>query len=311
MIRHIPNTQINKVLWDGCIGRSPSRRVYAYSWYLDLVCPGWDALVEDDYDTVFPLTHRRKWGVTYAFQPFFAQQLGVFGQEIPSPEKVHEFIRAIPAEYRLADIHLNAGNHYSGDPGIVTMRSNYELAIGATHELTMAGYAQNTRRNIKKCLENGVSFGKIENPDHLINLFRENYGRQEGKLKESNYAVLKQLISHCLDRDLGYISGAFSREGALCAGAFFLFDRERCYFLFAASAPGARDNGAMFGLVDRFLAEHAGKGLVLDFEGGNDPNLGRFYRGFGAREVPYPALRISRLGKLAEKGLYFVRKFRK
>jgi hypothetical protein len=72
----------------------------------------------------------------------------------------------------------------------------------------------------------------------------------------------------------------------------------------------ARENGAMFLLIDRFLSEHAGKSLKLDFEGGNDPNLGRFYKSFGAAEVPYPAIQINRLPMIAGKALYFARKLR-
>jgi hypothetical protein len=50
--------------------------------------------------------------------------------------------------------------------------------------------------------------------------------------------------------------------------------------------------------------------LLLDFEGGNDANLGRFYKSFGAVDVPYPALSVTRLSKFAMQGLYFMRKFR-
>ena len=110
---------------------------------------------------------------------------------------------------------------------------------------------------------------------------------------------------------MGYILGSDNKQGVLSAGAFFLFDHLRVYFLFAASNPEARENGAMFFLIDRFIAERSGSNHVLDFEGGNDPNLGRFYKGFGALEVPYLALRINRLSKVATRGLYFMRKLRK
>ena len=111
--------------------------------------------------------------------------------------------------------------------------------------------------------------------------------------------------------NLGYILGSKTKTGTLSAGAFFLFDQERVYFLFAASSAEARENGAMFLLIDEFIAENAGKNFLLDFEGGNDPNLGRFYKSFGAFAVSYQALQLNRLSKTAERGLYFIRKFRK
>jgi hypothetical protein len=85
MINYLKHTEIDKALWDECIAQSVNRRVYAFSWYLDIVCPGWDALVGDNYMHVFPLTHRRKWGVGYLYQPFFAQQLGLFSRDLLTP----------------------------------------------------------------------------------------------------------------------------------------------------------------------------------------------------------------------------------
>jgi lipid II:glycine glycyltransferase (peptidoglycan interpeptide bridge formation enzyme) len=209
------------------------------------------------------------------------------------------------------DIHLNHLNTVAGIDGATSMRMNYELDLSPSFNLLSANYAQNTRRNIRKASDQGLTLNRNIMVDELIDLFRENYGKKEGKLQESHYATLKQLINVAQERKLGNIQGVRTREGVLSAAAFFLFDQSHIYFLFAASAPEARENGAMFVLIDRFISDHAETERILDFEGGNDPNLGRFYKGFGSSEVPYPALRISRLSKVAEKGLYLIRNLRK
>ena len=311
MINYFRHIQIDKDRWDNCISKSLNRRVYAFSWYLDLVSPGWEALVEDDYKCVFPLTCRRKWATSYLAQPYFAQQLGIFSPEIIQETHVSDFIRAIPKKFRFAEIHLNATNRNISDSWHSVMRINHEAGLSASYEELSGKYAQNTKRNIRKALESGITLSHATGVDELIALFRENFGQKEGKLKAVQYETLRRLILHCIDRKAGYIIGAMSKEGELSAGAFFLFDQARVYFLFAASAPAARENGAMFFLIDRFISENAGKPLVLDFEGGNEQNLGRFYKSFGAIEVLYPALRINRLSKVAQSALYFVRKLRK
>jgi hypothetical protein len=40
--------------------------VYGCSWFLDTACPGWDALVMDDYRAVMPLPHATKYFIKYA-----------------------------------------------------------------------------------------------------------------------------------------------------------------------------------------------------------------------------------------------------
>jgi len=310
MIHYLKHTGIDKHRWDDCIDRSFNRRIYAYSWYLDLVCPGWEALVEDDYIRVFPLTWRRKWGINYLFQPFFTQQLGIFSPEALTVTHINGFIRTIPHKFRFAEINLNSGNNVTIADGVATLRYNHEICLDQNYEMLCVGYSQNTRRNIRKAVELEVCLGKVVRTDDLISLFRENFGKKEGKLRDADYETIRKIISFCLSRKMGYVMGAYSDAGILCAAAFFLFDRDRAYFLFAASSPEARENGAMFMLIDRFIADNAQKQFMLDFEGGNDPNLGRFYKSFGATVVSYPALRINHLPGLAELVLYFTRKLR-
>ncbi|MEI7500158.1 MAG: GNAT family N-acetyltransferase [Bacteroidota bacterium] len=310
MIHYLKHTGIDKNRWDDCINKSHNRRIYAFSWYLDLVCPGWEALVEDDYTSVFPLTGKRKWAISYLYQPFFAQQLGIFSPGPITEVQLNGFIKAIPSKFRFVEIHLNVKNNFKITEGELTQRLNHELDLAVMHEELKVGYSQNTRRNLRKAQEMEVALGRVIGADELICLFRENYGNREGKLKALHYDTIRKIINHCLALKTGYILGAFSDTGLLSAAAFFLFDQNRVYFLFAASSPEARENGAMFLLIDRFIAENAQKSLILDFEGGNDQNLGRFYKSFGALEVFYPSLRMNRLPIIVDRALYFARKIR-
>ena len=65
MIQYFEHKKIDKRKWDATIAECGN--IYAYSWYLDIVHPGWDALVEDDYQVVMPLTGGKKFGVNYLF----------------------------------------------------------------------------------------------------------------------------------------------------------------------------------------------------------------------------------------------------
>ncbi len=308
MIRYLTHKEIDKVLWDECIAQSVNRRVYAFSWYLDIVCPGWDALVGGSYRHVFPLTHRRKWGVEYLYQPFFAQQLGLFSRDHLTPSILKEFIAAIPSNFRFLEIHLNSMNQNLPSEIEVVTRINHEMYLIPSHEQLYSNFAQNTRRNIRKALDNDVTIGRNPEAGELVALFRDHFGTREGVLKRRDYETIRSLIVKCQLENRGYILGAFSAGGLLSAAAFFLMDASRIYYLFSASAPMARDNGAMFLLIDHFLRENSGQELTLDFEGGNDPNLGRFYKSFGAAEVPYPMIRVNKLPAWMHRGLYFARK---
>ena len=72
MIKYLSHSQIAPPRWAALLAACGT--VHVYSWYLDIVHPGWEALVDDDYQAVMPLTGGKKFGVNYLFQPYFVQQ---------------------------------------------------------------------------------------------------------------------------------------------------------------------------------------------------------------------------------------------
>ena len=311
MITYLRHDEIEKAKWDETINRSVNGIIYARSWYLDIVCPGWDALIDGDYAAVFPLTHNRKSGISYLYQPFFTQQLGIFTREHLTEKLVQDFLKAIPSKFRFAEIHLNSMNKV--DPGLFSVESriNLELDLINTYENLRRNYDQNAKRNLKKAFDSSVSVNRRTEPDELITLFRENYGKREGKLRFRDYEVIRKLMAYCLKKGSGMILGACLPDGRLCAAVFLLTDRNRLIFHFAASDQKARDSGAMFYLVDSIIRDHSEQPVTLDFEGSNDANVARFYKSFGARECNYSIIVINRLPPITRIGVKFMKRIRR
>ena len=63
MIQYLKHNEIDKKKWNDCIDHSVNNLIYSYSWYLDIVCPNWNALLEDDYTSIMPLTAGKKYGI--------------------------------------------------------------------------------------------------------------------------------------------------------------------------------------------------------------------------------------------------------
>jgi hypothetical protein len=310
MIKYLSHGEINKEKWDKCISGAVNRLIYAYSWYLDLVSPVWDALIENDYESVFPLTANRKYGIKYIYQPYFAQQLGVFSQDHLTEALVDRFLQAIPNKFRFVEIHLNTLNKVDDSRYQSARRIDHELDLIHAYEYLFANYDQNTKRNLKKAQQENLTLRRKVEPDELITLFRGNYGKKEVKLQYLHYDILRRLIEHCMKHTFSTITGAFLPDGTFCAGVFFLRDEKRVIYQLAASGSQARENGAMFLLVDSFIRENSGQPVILDFEGSNDPNVARFYKGFGAKETHYSQVTINRLPGLLSKAVNFVKRQR-
>jgi hypothetical protein len=295
MIRYLKNSEIDTMKWDNCIRNSINGLIYAYSWYLDTVCDDWDALIEDDYKAVFPLTFRKKFGLNYLYQPPFIQQLGVFSSELLSEEKINEFISNIPRKFKLVEININKLNKVNGDCCKVSNNLTHEIDLIKPYEQLYNAYSSNTKRNIKKAVKKEVSIVENIKPESVIDLFKENRGKDIKTLSDKEYDLLKRLIYLAIYKRKAKIIGAFDETNSLCAGAFFVEANKKAIFLFSGTSPVARENGAMSLIIDTFIKNASQQNLTLDFEGSNDPNLARFYKSFGSKECIYNSLRISRL----------------
>ncbi len=295
MIRYLKNSEIDTEKWDACIRASFNGIVYAYSWYLDTVHEKWDALVEDDYIRVMPLPVSKKWGVSYIMQPFFVQQLGVFSKDILTPEIVRSFIDHIPGKYKIVDVNLNSYNTLEKKHDEILTNSNYVLDLIHNYPSIAKKYTSNTKRNLKKSLKYKLTLVRGIKPEEMIDLFRQNRGKTLKKWGDKEYDRLKRLIYRVLSKGGGLLYGVYDEQNQLCAAAFFLRGQNRLIFLFSATGESGKKNGAMTFLIDGVIREFSPGKQVLDFEGSNDENLARFYRGFGAKKVTYHRYRRNNL----------------
>ena len=71
MIGYLKNEEIDRSKWDACLAEIPGVKPYAWSWYLDIMAPGWNALIDDDYNSLFPLPCFRKFGSSCSNWGFF------------------------------------------------------------------------------------------------------------------------------------------------------------------------------------------------------------------------------------------------
>ncbi|MBS4057260.1 MAG: hypothetical protein KGZ82_08090 [Bacteroidales bacterium] len=311
MISYLKHSEIDKIRWDNCIKESFNGQVYAWSWYLDIVHPGWEALVEGNYNRVFPLTANRKLGISYMFQPFFTQQLGVFSRSILNAAIINEFLSAVPAHIRFVEIRLNSHNKVEA-PGVkVTQHLNHELDLINTYDRLQRKYSSNTKRNLKKAQDAGLVLGKHVKPDEVIRLFRMNRGRTISQWNEPVYARLKKLVYMAIYRGQCHVYGAYTANNELCAGAIFIKSHGKLVFLFSgASTVGKELHGLTF-ILDAVIRENAPGHLILDFEGSDNEGLARFYKGFGSKQTTYPGIVINRLPLIPRIGLKLLRRKKK
>jgi hypothetical protein len=292
MINYLKHNVIDKEKWDQCIDDSFNGMTYAKSWYLDLVAEQWEALVENDYERVFPLVYRKKYGIYYLYQPVFTQQLGIFSKTLLTEETVSHFINSIPKHFRFAEINLNTFNKVQKGKFKVFNWLNHELDLIKPYEFIFKQYSTNLKRNLKKAAKENLTFTESIKPDNIIKIFRENRGR-DLTLTDHDYNTLVRLAYSGIYKGVVKTYGVYTKKNELCAGVIFLQSKKKKIFLFSGLTELGKQLNAMPFLIDRFIQQNNQQHVTLDFEGSNDKNLARFYKSFGSKEITYPHLKIN------------------
>ena len=202
------------------------------------------------------------------------------------------FLQSIPNRYWLVEIRLNEQNDLSKGLKVIEWHRNYLLDLNNSFDLLSSHYHENTKRNLKKSLNNELHLVKGVPVQNVIDLFRANRGASVKHWGDEEYARLVRLTDAAINSSNAFVYGiqkAGNKE-VIC-GALFMKSHHRITFLFSGNNIEGRETQAMTFLIDQVIQEFAGQPLVFDFEGSDDEQLARYYRGFGGKEVFYPGVR--------------------
>ena len=283
-IIHLRNEAIDRERWDSCIAQSCNQLAYAFTWYLDVVSPHWEALVSNDYEYVMPLPAKRRYKVPYLVQPILTQQLGVFSKTEITESIVDEFIKEIP--YFSYELNFNEQNFCSK----ALILPNFLLNLHKSYIDIKTKYTKNTQRNIEKAIKLNL---KIQTELSLEDFLKFYYTIEKDFLT-IRHSVLEKLLKMGISMHALKIYGVYSSENKLIAGLCLLHSQNRLTYLLPASNNEGKASSAMFLLIDKLILENAGKEMILDFEGSSIEGIARFYKGFGAKNHPYYILKRFR-----------------
>ncbi|NLE35869.1 MAG: hypothetical protein GX622_12265 [Bacteroidales bacterium] len=285
MINYLKNSEIDRESWDACLKEIPGVKPYVMSWYLDIMAPGWDALVDDDYLALFPLPRLSKYGFNYIATPVFLQQLGLFTADGDRQAIAREFVSFLPEFYRLIDLSIGQETRVPGYS--VTPRYNYELKLDEPYEKVWVNYMTDCRRNINISHRYPQDIVDDLKPAELTALFRNTTAHRAGVIRNRSYIRLQALIEYCTSTGRGRLLGVRSPRGKLLWGMFIIETAGRITMLFTAGSRKSRELRTSYHVIDHLIKSNAATGKVLDFAGSSVESIAIFMRSFGGERTTY------------------------
>lgn len=283
MIHYLKRHQIAVNKYDNCIKHAVNSRIYAYSWYLDIVADNWDVLVLNDYEAVMPLPWRSKYFIKYIYPPAWTQQLGVFSEKEISSELILQFIKAIPKKFKKITIQFNSGNKFQYKN--LTERVNYILPLNKSYEILYNSYRKDRKKRLRQFSNENIKILDTINFEELKKIFYSSY-TTKFSIRSNSFYLLEKLISTLQEMDMIYLKST-KLDGNLISGAIFLKDRIRHTVLFSATSVVGLKLNAFTAIINQIIIENSNTNLILDFEGSMVKSIAYFNASFGAHKETY------------------------
>lgn len=285
MIQFVTSDHIDPKRWDDAIYSSQFPSIFATYQFLSLSCKTWGALIDETYQTLIPLPYNVKFGVHYIYTPPFISRLGIFSSKSIDQQDILGMLSQIPSKFVLKELILNQCNDL--DTG--NLFTSYDLSLNSSFDTLYSSFSSNTKRNIKDAETKGLTYSDHVEIEEVIQLFKQNRGKElSKKIPQNHYDILITLAKLAEKNDLLDKVAVRNSQGVLIAAALFLKDQDRIWFWFSGRNNEFADQKGMFFLINEYIKQHTNQQIILDFNGSNNPNIARFYAGFGSQKYTYP-----------------------
>ncbi len=281
MLRWIKNEAIDKQKWDACIETCEWGKVYALSWYLDLLTENnWEALVLGDYEYIMPVPYRKKFGIKYTYRPNFCQQLGVFSFENILNQSVSiNFIQEFTTRYKHIHYPLNHSNILTlAKDFTLKKRTNLILSLKDDYESIYQKYSLNLKQNLKKTEKHNLKIREDIDSNQVIEIYK-NAWQSFHPIPIREYLNFQKIMEYAKMKGISSTYGVYLND-KLVAACFLIKFKDRLYYPFSGISLEGKKVSAISFLINRIIRKYSNTSLYLDFEGSDIESVKYFYNKF-------------------------------
>ena len=244
-----------------------------------------------------PLAAKKKYGITYLYQPAFIQQGGIFARDVVDASLALSFIQELMRLYRFAEIPLNYDNQLIMVPKscIHTIRNNYVLPLQDSYEQLYDRYQPGFTKSLKRLKKLKLSYAVSTDFEGAINLYEQFYSRRLPYFSSADFSRFRMLCRKLEENDQLLCRQVRSSNDELLGVVLLIKDKDRLYNVISAITAEGKRLEANYFLYDKVIEEFAGSSFLLDLEGSDVKGIAGFYRKMSPLNQPYPHIKFNKL----------------
>ena len=249
MYRYVPFDEIDKNKWNGTVHYASNGNVYGYYWYLKAAVREWDAIVEDDYQSVMPILTEPLLQEMYDLIP----QLGPYSVNVLHSGRVNQMIDMAMERNKTSIYPLNVGLNRS----ILKSRKTEEILfstfnLGKTYEDLSGKYDKSIYHSIHGTTKDHLSFISGVKPEIIVD------ATSYPAVKKN---ALMRIMYNAMQQGIGFSNGIKDKQTQkFLALSFFIATHNKLHEICAIPHP---DQDARRLLMDLVIRNGAGKPMSI------------------------------------------------
>lgn len=164
----------------------------------------------------------------------------------------------------------------------------YRLQDTSDTQMLFDGMRGNIRRAVRKAAKK-LEVSSSDSVEEIHDLKLKDYAAKGISLNYDR-AYFRAIDRALAPKGARRILYATDGEGNVHGGIYLVMDGRTCYYLVGAIDPESKSDGAMSLLMWEGIQEASRQGLAFDFEGSMIEPIERYFRSFGAEQVPYHSI---------------------
>ena len=278
--------------WNGVVAAHGKGLPYAFTNVLDETTGHcWEAIIDDNYEWIFPLPFNRKFIFKQYYAPYCLQQLGIIGNKMPDALTWNSIISMIKKNSVRSRINLNEQNASFASDHWQT-KVNYVLPLYKDYDQLNKDYKKSLQQVLKKKEIYHITIQK----DLELTTFLKHYFIHTFVKYADTENVSESYIQECFRQfsKLGMVNTLIAKDqnGRVIAGILYLKTKERIINSLQFADPEYRNLSGPSLLIDEAVKMYAGQPLELDFEGSEIPSISNFYKAFNPDTRHYGLMKI-------------------
>lgn len=283
--RLLNHHEIDKTLWDACIAASQRPDIYAFSWFLDIECSQWKALVYGDYEAVFPLPQRKKYGFIDALIIGYLTKDYILYSRKPDVDRDQGLIIDVLRKYRFLTIAVSGIDVHKFPAKYITEKRRQILNFETPHKFP----SKRLRESLKIAETASFTISYDVDRGETVSFIKAQLYQRKNLDAEILYKSLEQLTAYTVQRNIGKCAGVY-KDDKLTAVIFYIVFNNRLYFVQNAIDDQSKRMAGMHWMFYKIIEKHRSEINSVDFFGSNNEKIRLFIRNFSNEEIGYQFL---------------------